>query len=182
MLVNAYQLYRTACRYIWCVPVKDIISQYEFRKQICLSWLNQHNYRDHISPQSGLRSNISVPCVHSHKLNVRNKDDNVQKAPRVTVRSLSLRGSLGIRLDKSVQHLPLSNVKDLRKHHLVCSVHRWVDRRIRFKDTVMVCSHCKVALCLWCYAPFHSIVDVSELRKVVEKTITINDHCKHQHN
>lgn len=127
MLVNSYQLYLTECLYIWCVPVKEIISQCKFRKQICLSWLKKHNYHAQSSPQSGLRCNestISVPCLHNHKLNWRNKDENVQKAPMVSVTSIALWGELGIWLDKSVQNLPLSNVKDLRKCHLVCSVHR----------------------------------------------------------
>ena len=39
ILVNAYIVYKTAHLIIWCKKKDEVLSQYEFRKEIALSWI-----------------------------------------------------------------------------------------------------------------------------------------------
>ena len=143
-----------------------------------MAWLNSVNCGKDKSIKQSNESVTMGENEYTYKLN-----PNIShKAPRVSTNSLSVHGSLGIRLNKSSQHLPLNNVMDLKSRHLVCSLHRWANRNVRYKDTVMVCSVCNVSLCLWCYGPFHNILGVSDLRKSVENIIITNNHCPQQHN
>ena len=40
LLVNAYILYKTAHLYVWCKKKESILSQYDFRKEVVLTWIN----------------------------------------------------------------------------------------------------------------------------------------------
>ena len=41
MLVDTYLLYKTAHHIIWCNKKDEILLQYEFRKEIALSWIQK---------------------------------------------------------------------------------------------------------------------------------------------
>ena len=40
LLVNAHILYKAAHLYVWCKKRENILSQYDFRKEVVLSWIN----------------------------------------------------------------------------------------------------------------------------------------------
>ena len=41
MPVNAYILYKTAHLIIWCKKKDEVLSQYEFRKEVALGWIQK---------------------------------------------------------------------------------------------------------------------------------------------
>ena len=73
-------------------------------------------------------------------------------------------GALKCRLNRSVPHLPDDNVLEQRNKSLRCALHRWNDRDSQIKRDVVICSTCKVSLCIWCFKKFHEEPDVSKLK------------------
>lgn len=181
MLVNAYQLYRTASIYIWCKDNTYIMTQYDFRKAIALAWIKPTEYQKKCGKQFPSSSSQASTSSLASSRSKRYQESMMGKAIRVTDHNLSLQRALCMRLDQTASHLPNNDVKSLKQRHLVCALHRWADRRVRFKDALMICSHCNITLCLWCYAPFHSIRNVEDLRKEINYIMVSNNHCPQQH-
>ena len=62
LLVNTYILYKTAHLYIWCQKKEDILSQYEFRKEVALSW-NNENAKSNEENSAGSKRKRSAPSA-----------------------------------------------------------------------------------------------------------------------
>ena len=96
----------------------------------------------------------------------------VNKRVRVNEQTMDpIFGVLKVRLDSSMCHLPLHNVS-VKKNSLRCALHRWVDHKYEIRSMVMVCTSCNIPLCISCYKPFHSVASTTELKNIVNRTIT----------
>ena len=189
LLVNTYIIYKTAHIFIWCTDKKDIMSQYEFRKSVALSFILNDDKKSRTSRTESTTTKSVSSCSTSKKsLSVAesrgrrgNQQDNLhskRKAKRFNDKTLNpMTGSLSDRLNPVYNHLPENNVAEQRNKSLRCQLHRWTDRNIEYKNNVMVCTHCNVSLCLHCYKAFHTIKHVKELKKIVSDTIIKYDHC-----
>ena len=192
VLVNAYILYKTAHMYIWCTDKKQIMSQYEFRKSVALAYILNNN--DHkkvtetttntnISTQSNDRTGSEL--VSSSIAKSRTKRGNhsqstphfKRKAVRFNDKSLHpITGSLRNHLDTSFCHLPMT-FSEIETKSLRCQLHRWIDRNIEYKHSVMVCTYCNVSLCVYCYKVFHTMKHVNSLKKYTTDLILKYNHC-----
>ena len=178
LLVNAYILYKTAHLYIWCQKKEDILSQYEFRKEVALSWINVNAKSNEENPAGsrGKRSAPSVVVTESVETRgskrQRQQTKKSKKAPRVNDKTLHpIDGALRCRLNTNIHHLPDGDVNALKKRSLRCALHRWQNRSNEYKYKVMICQTCRVPLCLWCYSAFHQVKHVEDLKIHVETIV-----------
>jgi Transposase IS4 len=157
LLVNAYVLYRTAHLYMWKKKKKSIMSHYEFRRQIALTWL---------------LSGSDPSCQGTKRARTVSANDSecassYSKSKKVSDASLDPNnGSLCIRLDDD-QHFPVIPTSK----RPCCSLCRWVEQEkdIKNRSGIVVCDKCQVSLCIDCFKPFHTVSSVSKLRSEVIK-------------
>jgi hypothetical protein len=94
--------------------------------------------------------------------------DKRQEGARRTVlddRSLAVGGSMSVRLHATVTHWPKPTKPRTR-----CQMHRWLG--IEAKNCVMHCKTCNVALCIFCYEPFHTYPLLTEIKADLKKAYT----------
>ena len=157
LLVNAYVLYRTAHLYMWKKKKKSIMSHYEFRRQIALTWL---------------LSGSDPSCQGTKRARTVSANDSecassYSKSKKVSDASLDPNnGSHCIRLDDD-QHFPVIPTSK----RPCCSLCRWVEQEkdIKNRSGIVVCDKCQVSLCIDCFKPFHTVSSVSKLRSEVIK-------------
>ena len=186
ILVNAYLCYKSAHLLIWCTDKKDILSQYEFRKSIVLSWMHddgvvsvprvpKNNGPSSLSAESA--SSASLATSRQKRINTQ-QNNKRKKAIRFNEKTLNpVTGSLKIRLDTSYSHLPKPNLDVIKKSSFRCQLHRFYNRSIEYTDRVMVCETCNVSLCLYCYKGFHTQKRVQDLRNWVFHVVNTFNHC-----
>ena len=186
ILVNAYLCYKSAHLLIWCTDKKDILSQYEFRKSIVLSWMHddgvvsvprvpKNNGPSSLSAESA--SSASLATSRQKRINTQ-QNNKRKKAIRFNEKTLNpVTGSLKIRLDTSYSHLPKPNLDVIKKSSFRCQLHRFYNRSIEYTDRVMVCETCNVSLCLYCYKGFHTQKHVPDLKNWVFDVVNTFNHC-----
>ena len=168
-MVNAYMMLR---RYCELKGVTMPYSHHEFNEKIGYALLNPGNEwpkRNRKQPPEMLSANkrkrtSPVPTPQS------TPTKKARRAPKLDRDALlPNKGRLKVRLDKSMQHLPVPT--DGKK--AVCQLHRWahnekkcVEDKKKFaipsgaRSTVMQCKVCNVILCLRCYEIFHTCEDI----------------------
>jgi len=185
ILVNAYVAYVSANTLIWRKKKEDLISHYEFRKSVALALIAP----DEFYPSSDIEQQSVTSC--DTKSNSTGQVGRPKKKRRVTFTTRSratkpavaacrvndktlhpLHGSLKCRLNKNVPHLPDDNVLEQRNRSLRCALHRWYDRKAQIKRDVVICSTCKVSLCIWCFKRFHEEPDVDKLKHYLKSITT----------
>ena len=55
-----------------------------------------------------------------------------------------------------------------------CTLNLW-SNKTKVRSQIMMCQTCGVNLCITCYAKFHKIVEVDELRQAVQTTSETNN-------
>lgn len=177
LIVNAYVAYVAANVCIWKKQKKYLLTHYNFRKSIALALIAPEELEDNDKASKDTSESVSVGRPRKRQVSfvttrsVARKPN--QKACRVNDKTLDpTQGALQCRLNSNVPHFPHDDVDKIRNKALRCALHRWVDRDTQIKRDVMVCSTCKVALCVRCFRKFHTESDVNKLRDYVKCTIT----------
>jgi hypothetical protein len=141
LLTNAYVVY-IKVNIAEGVDRKQLLSHYEFRKQIALNWLD--------SSYEPTTNEIQKTSMFSSPSSVSTITTASSRANWCTDSSLSENGVLQCRLDTTLSHLP-SRKKGNRPQ---CGLHAWTGTRMQ--SDIMYCQSCNIHLCLDCYDIFHT--------------------------
>jgi hypothetical protein len=161
LMVNAYVCY---VRYnmLHGKNRKDLLSHYEFRKQIILAWLEPETYwmdRDNASKSSKRKRAVeSISSKDTRQTRSSNdKSAGSQRATPFTDLTLNpATGALSCRLDHSGDgHWPTPKLLPRAK----CALHYW-STCVEERRHVVLCTNCKVHLCTYCFRMFHTVEDL----------------------
>ena len=123
MLVHTYLLYNTAHLIIWCKKKDEILSQYEFRKETALSWIqkNTSNVADNDNNNKRGRDDVKIASAGSSIISRgRKKVKGEKRAMRLNEKTLDPVGSeLRCRLHISLCHLQDDNLNHSKKRSLL---------------------------------------------------------------
>ena len=149
------------------VEEKNIWSQYEFRKQIALSWLSPELedprykktmmlYEEQLKRKANKDNFNNEALIRKKKKMMTTEERYLKKtvmAPRCTNGSLNpTHGSLHDRLKIKLGHWPIPSVPRTR-----CQLHRWAtDQKYEYTKGVCKCSYCGINLCLLCFKKFYT--------------------------
>ena len=61
--------------------------------------------------------------------------------------------------------------RDTHAHANNTQIHKWANKRTR--KQVMLCSDCNVTLCVTCYKPFHTILNLKTIKADLENDCEI---------
>jgi Transposase IS4 len=168
LMVNAYVAY---VKYSLQNGKKksELLSHYEFRKAIALAWLDPDQYDtmtvdvSSISPAMGKRKHNEVDDSEtrvtrgsggSAKITSFKK---IKRSNKVTDASLDPNDGLYCnRLKVFPRHWPVEPYLSKRPK---CAFHRWA-ADLEEKTHVVMCSECKVHLCIGCFKMFHEETDL----------------------
>lgn len=161
----------------------ELISHYEFRKQIALALIcpklhggkrsdeNNEDERTTASattterPTKKQKTNTTFTTRQQLAQNTKSK-----RSVRVNDKTLDpINGDLACRLNHDLDHFPDNNYDNKQSANAKCALHRWYNRDIQKKDNILICSTCQVALCKYCYKAFHKEHDIERLRAHVAK-------------
>jgi Transposase IS4 len=167
LLVNAYVSY-VKFNLMNGKKKNELLSHYEFRKAIALAWLDPDQYDtkdkvdDTVTPVSRKRKaseyedsegRATRGSVGSKMASIK----NVKRANKVTNASLDPNdGLFANRLKMFPRHWPVEPSLSKRPK---CAFHRWA-ADLEEKTHVVMCSECKVHLCIGCFKMFHEEVDL----------------------
>ena len=150
LLTNSYVV-RIKVNIAEGVDRKQLLTHYEFRKEIALNWLDSsyeprtHQVKDTPSKKTGLSSMFSSPSSVSTITTA-----SSLRATFCADSSLAENGALNCRLDTTLSHLPSKK----RGSKSQCALHRWTGNRM--EAGIMHCRSCNINLCLDCYEIFHT--------------------------
>jgi len=170
LLTNSYVCY---IKYFDMMLTKPPLTHYEFIKQVALAWINKDMYwpKDNVASISKKRKAENDNNRHTRatkrKLNIDAMSFSSSESRCIPVNSKSLNptsGSLNIRLNTTMQHLP-----QLAKKRARCALHRWARNRGggEIMAHVVTCSVCPVNLCITCYNIFHKEANLEDLKDVI---------------
>mmetsp|Transcript_20582 Transcript_20582/g.25239 ORF Transcript_20582/g.25239 Transcript_20582/m.25239 type:complete len:192 (-) Transcript_20582:24-599(-) len=174
--VNEYVAYIASNTLIWRKKKKDLLPHHEFRKSVVLALMNREQFYALApriaSPRTPRSSRERTAGRPKKKIRLTKRISNLRSSTnkrtmcRVNEKSLyPVHRELNCRLDTSVPHLPDDNVDEQRSKSLRCALHRWNDRTCQIKRDVVICSTCKISLCIWCFKKFHREPDANKLRE-----------------
>jgi hypothetical protein len=149
LLTNSYVVY-VKVNIAEGVDRKQLLSHYEFRKEIALNWLDPlyeprtHQIKDAPSRNNGLTLMFSSP---SSVLTITTTSS--LRGTFCTDSSLAENGALKCRLETTLSHLP-SRKNGNRPQ---CDLHRWTG--IQKEAGILYCRSCNINLCIDCYKIFH---------------------------
>ena len=98
----------------------------------------------------------------------------VMPAPKKSCRQLNRTALDNGRFDSRLlhngdcTHLPTP----VHLKHSQCQLHKWANKRTR--KQVMSCSDCDIPLCVQCYKPFHTVVNLNCIKADIENDQEIN--------
>jgi hypothetical protein len=150
LLTNAYVVY-IKVNIAEGVDRKQLLSHYEFRKQIALNWLDS-SYDEPTTNEikDGPRKKNGSTTLFSSPSSVSTITTASSRANFCTDTSLSENGILQCRLDTTLSHLP-SKKEGNRPQ---CALHSWTG--IRKERDILYCRSCNIHLCIDCYEIFHT--------------------------
>jgi hypothetical protein len=158
---------------------RDMLSQYEFRRQIALAWVS----KDEPTMRQRRKNNLPNPTVATGKrkatpeptsnratrrqkvaestpesivaVETQAKQSSTKKSKSSAVTDASLTSTTGPfcrRLDTDVRHW-MTEVPNRPK----CALHRWAcGNDMSYRLNVFACTYCMVNLCIDCFRIFHS--------------------------
>ena len=173
LLTNSYVCY---IKYHDMLLTKPTLTHYEFIKQVALAWINK---------------DLHWPNDSTTKVSKKRKtEDDDKRKTRATKKRLDIdamsfssadsrcfpitskslhpsSGSLNIRLNTTMQHLP-----HLAKKRSRCGLHRWARNREgkEVMSNVMTCSVCTVNLCITCFNIFHKEANLEEVKDAIARS------------
>ena len=130
--MNTYILYKTAHIIIWCKKKDEILPQYEFIKEIALSWIDKKtaNLEENDKNNNRGRDDITRSSSGSSLGARGSKKCKDKKATHLNEKTLDpVGGALRCWIDTSLHHLPDENLNHLKKRSLRCGLHRWANRK-----------------------------------------------------
>ena len=199
LLTNAYVLYKKVLLEEG-VDEKNLLSQYDFRKEICLYWIN---------PTKFAREYDTLPYTplstrkRSHTATTANETIATRTSPRgkearrrmefsiaspdSTISSLTGLSSpsytaatvndASLHIDGKLNRR-LDNTCDhtplLPTANRICQLHYWcgpVNHKMKHKQNLAYCPTCKVTLCLECYKTFHREENLVEKKDELYKQL-----------
>jgi hypothetical protein len=128
----------------------QLLSHYEFRKQIALNWLASPYEPTTNEITDGCRKKNGSTTLFSSPSSVSTITTASSRAAFCTDSSLFENGLLQCRLDITLSHLP-SRKKGSRP---LCVLHAWTGPRMQ--SEIMYCQSCNIHLCVDCYDIFHT--------------------------
>jgi hypothetical protein len=144
LLTNAYVVY-IKVNVAEGVDRNQLLSHYEFRKQIALNWLDS-SYEINDGPRkTGLSSMFSSPSSVSTITTA-----STLRGTFCTDSSLAENGALNCRLNTTLSHLPLRK----KGNRPQCALHSWTGKVKQ--SEISYCQSCNIHLCIDCYAIFHT--------------------------
>jgi hypothetical protein len=151
---NAYSAKAVKVNIAEGVDRKQLLSHYDFRKEIALNWLDSsykprtHQIKDAPSKKmtAGLMSRFPSPS----SVSTITTTTSSSRAAFCTDTSLSENGLLQCRLDTTLTHLPSRK----RGNRPQCALHSWTG--IRKERDILYCRSCNIHLCVDCYEIFHT--------------------------
>ena len=164
LLTNSYILYT---KYHKLLDSKQALTHYDFIKEISLAWINKEMYfpkvrnvaasrkrktKDDATKDDGKR--VTRGAAKKLDIDATSVFSNSSICIEITDNSLHpTSGKLSCRLNTAVQHLP----EQKKGKRLRCALHRWSrDRQPpEVFAGVILCSVCRVHLCINCYNLFH---------------------------
>jgi Transposase IS4 len=162
---------------------KDLLSHYEFRKAIALAWLDPdtywaNRYNDTVLENKGTKRKLDDMST-STKATTRSSSKNLKRPTAVTDKSLDpYVGLHACRLSRDPPHWP----KPQQTKRTKCALHHWA-ADLEERPHVVMCSRCRVNLCVHCFETFHSVENIvgqknkicNELLELKKKKDTKND-------
>ena len=166
MLTNSYILY---LKYHHMHDNGDnVLSHYDYIKQISMAWIDPDRYWP--NKKRSKRKRGTTPVRRSVRLEDSSDDDeSMSTATSATSTRCQpidaaalhpISGSLNVRLNTAIQHLPVHITTKKSR----CQLHRWARGRGKGAQSVMsgviMCSVCRVSLCVKCYNIYHKVANV----------------------
>jgi hypothetical protein len=154
LLTNSYVVY-IKVNIAEGVDRKQLLTHYEFRKEIALNWLDSsyeprtHQVKDTPRKKTGVSSMFSSPSSVSTITTT-----SSLRATFCTDASLAENGALQCRLDTTRSHLPSKK----RGNRPQCALHSWTG--VRKEAGILYCRSCNINLCIDCYEIFHTQSDL----------------------
>jgi hypothetical protein len=165
-IINAYCAYKRFMEDNGKTP----LTHYNFRKAAILAKINPGEYgtpkqQQSVAFQRG--DHRGMPRGGGSKRSVANSVDTANDfihGRYMTSASLASTGSIfnEMRLNPTLCHLPVP-VEERCHSSKCCTLCRWATGK-KYKAQVSWCEACSVALCVWCFKSFHTVVDL-QLKK-----------------
>ena len=161
LLTNSYVLYR---KFHIIHNSKPPFTHYEYIKKICLAWINREMFWPTMIGDGVTKRKEQDEQMQTRRAKKRleidtNSFESSGSKGTINDRTLHpINGNLKMRLNYSVQHLPeISCSKNPR-----CALHRWARNRTgaAVMRDVVVCSVCRVHLCIKCFGIFHKEANI----------------------
>ena len=161
LLTNSYVLY---CKYHKMIDSKQAVSHYDYIKQVALAWINQEEYWPKKQKVASRKRPTQEPIRVTRgrkKLDTGSMSVSSNNSKCHGIKNESLHptnGKYSCRLNMSVQHFP-EGPKTKRAR---CALHKWSrdQQGPEVFSSVVLCSVCRVHLCLSCYKLFHTEADI----------------------
>ena len=186
-MTNAYVCYNKVCD-CYGIERKHRTSHFDFQKSIAENWIgkfsskrnkpNDNNPRGRAPPiestnrfrpypmSSPILSPLTTDSRTSQSIQSSASGSTTtrpSKCARLTDDSLSPTGGLKMRLDTTINHLPIKSRTRSR-----CALHSWAsERKQQTEAFVMYCPTCNVNLCIDCYNFFHLTADIHRHRQSI---------------
>ena len=177
LIVNAYVAYKTFMKNKGLA----YMSQYEFRRKICLAyiapqqfWLKRKRVRSGRGRSRRLADTYKVSDVQIVSPRKRKKISVVttrstssrERATRVNDKTLAPDGALKCRLGNHGEHWPIMQTSACAQ---CCALHRWFTGGRKYYHYVVQCSLCKINLCVKCFSDFHNIRNIVDKKGAYEQ-------------
>jgi hypothetical protein len=163
ILVNAFVLYRETHRLVWKTQKKRMLTHFQFRKAVALSWLTGKKVSSELNEFTNARKRTTSVSTITNSLSTGSIN---KKARAVNESSLDPKvGALKGRLNDNYVHFPEPSTAK----QPCCSLCRFVapNKNVRTYTSVFQCDICKVHLCVTCFKPFHTVTSVKNLKSQV---------------
>ena len=164
LLTNCYILYK---KFHSLHDSKATVSHYDFIKQICLAWIDKEQYwpkSEESKKRKAEDDKMKTRAKKRFEFDVTSSSSSTTICTTINDKTLHpVHGKLSLRLNYSVQHYPeISKAKSSR-----CALHRWArDRQgAAVMSNVVVCSVCRVNLCINCFNVFHKEANILGMKE-----------------
>ena len=159
LLTNSFILYK---KFHFLHGSKADVTHHDFIKQICLAWIDKQQYWPKLE-ESRARTveedNVKTRAKKRLQIDATSNSSSTTVCTTINDKTLHpVHGRLSLRLNYSVQHYPeISKAKSSR-----CALHRWARNRqgAAVMANVVVCSVCRVHLCIHCFNLFHKEANI----------------------
>lgn len=162
LLTNSYVLY---CKYHKMMDSKKVLSHYDYIKQFSLAWINQEQYwpktlkvasRKRPTEDQEILVTRGRKKLGTGSMSVSNNNSMCYKMEDESLHPT--KGKYSCRLNMSVQHFP----EAIKAKRARCALHKWSrdQQGPEVFASVVLCSVCRVHLCLSCYKLFYTEADI----------------------